>query len=151
MNKFMEKLWAKKESKKGFTLVELIVVLVILAILAAITIPSMIGWINKARDKQAMLECRTYLMAAQTVATEVYTKDENAKVIDAGDVHDLAFPENDDRTSDEIKIEDGIVDTIKDFRAGDGFLYSYSKDDVPEDTTAGTSAVQAGWTKGAKY
>ena len=34
--------------KKGFTLVEVIVVLVILAILAAILVPSMVGWIDKA-------------------------------------------------------------------------------------------------------
>ena len=31
--------------RKGFTLVELIVVLVILSILLAITVPSMTGWI----------------------------------------------------------------------------------------------------------
>ena len=34
-----------KKSKKGFTLVEIIVVLVIIAILAAIAIPAMVGWI----------------------------------------------------------------------------------------------------------
>lgn len=37
-----------KQSKKGFTLVELVVVIAILAILAAIAIPSVIGIINSA-------------------------------------------------------------------------------------------------------
>lgn len=40
---------AKKNAKRGFTLVELIVVLVILAILAALLIPALTGYIDKAR------------------------------------------------------------------------------------------------------
>lgn len=39
---------AKKNSKRGFTLVELIVVLVILAILAALLIPALTRYIDKA-------------------------------------------------------------------------------------------------------
>ena len=42
---------AKKNTKRGFTLVELIVVLVILAILAALLIPALTGYIDKARKK----------------------------------------------------------------------------------------------------
>ena len=40
---------AKKHTKRGFTLVELIVVLVILAILAALLIPALTRYIDKAR------------------------------------------------------------------------------------------------------
>lgn len=70
MKKVMKKLWEKKDSKKGFTLVELIVVLVILAILAAIMIPSLIGWIDKAREKQIVLEARNAYLATQTIVFE---------------------------------------------------------------------------------
>ena len=40
-----------KNKKRGFTLVELIVVLVILAILAALLIPALTGYIDKAKKR----------------------------------------------------------------------------------------------------
>lgn len=64
----------KKNNKKGFTLVELIVVLVILAILAALLIPSLTGYIKKAKEKQIIAETRQVVMAAQTLADEAYAK-----------------------------------------------------------------------------
>lgn len=39
----------KRFNKKGFTLVEIIVVLVILAILAAIAVPSVLGYVEEAK------------------------------------------------------------------------------------------------------
>ena len=72
MEKLTKRLWDKKKSKKGFTLVELIVVLVILAILAAIMVPALLGWIDKAKEKQYVLEARGIYMAAQTKASELY-------------------------------------------------------------------------------
>lgn len=72
----MEKMIAlqqKRRSKKGgFTLVELIVVLVILAILAALLIPALTGYIDKAKEKNVIAETRQVVMAAQTLADESY-------------------------------------------------------------------------------
>lgn len=64
----------KKDNKKGFTLVELIVVLVILAILAALLVPALTGYIDKARRKQIVAETRMCVMAAQTLVDEEYAK-----------------------------------------------------------------------------
>lgn len=62
----------KKDATKGFTLVELIVVLVILAILAALLIPSLTGYIDQAREKQAIIECRAVVQSAQTIVVQDY-------------------------------------------------------------------------------
>ena len=61
-----------KHKNKGFTLVELIVVLVILAILAALLIPALTGYIDKAKEKKVIAETRMVVMAVQTVASEAY-------------------------------------------------------------------------------
>ena len=63
-----------KENKKGFTLVELIVVLVFIAILAAMLIPALTGYINRAKNKSIVAETRSVVMAAQTLADEAYAK-----------------------------------------------------------------------------
>ncbi len=64
------------QDNKGFTLVELIVVLVILAILAAILVPALLGYIDKAKGQQLIINGKNALNAAQTVAIEGYAKGE---------------------------------------------------------------------------
>ena len=65
-----------KSRKNGFTLVELIVVLVILAILAALLVPALTGYIDKARQSAVIAETRSILQAVQTEVSELYGKDE---------------------------------------------------------------------------
>lgn len=82
----MEKMIAlqqKRRSKKGgFTLVELIVVLVILAILAALLIPSLTGYIDRAKEKNVIAETRQVVMAAQTLYDEAYGNSDTAPTFD---------------------------------------------------------------------
>lgn len=68
---------AKKglKSNKGFTLVELIVVLVILAILAAILVPALLGYIDRAKGQQIVLNAKSALTAAQAEFSSMYAKD----------------------------------------------------------------------------
>lgn len=70
----MQKRLANKD-RKGFTLVEVIVVLVILAILAAIMIPALTGYIDKARERSVIAETRAAVMAAQTIASTKYASE----------------------------------------------------------------------------
>ena len=69
-------MFKKLKEKKGFTLVELIVVLVILAILAALLIPALTGYIDRAKRKSIVAETRQAVMAAQTIADEDYAKND---------------------------------------------------------------------------
>lgn len=69
-------MFKKLKEKKGFTLVELIVVLVILAILAALLIPALTGYIDKAKNKSIVAETRQAVMAAQTLVDEKYSKND---------------------------------------------------------------------------
>lgn len=75
----------RENRKKGFTLVELIVVLVILAILAALLIPALTGYIDKAKEKQIIAETRQAVMAAQTLVDEVYATKAAGTEIKFGD------------------------------------------------------------------
>ena len=70
----------KENNKKGFTLVELIVVLVILAILAALLIPALTGYIDKARNKSIVAETRQTVMAAQTLVDEQYANNASTAI-----------------------------------------------------------------------
>ena len=54
-------------NRKGFTLIELIVVIAIIAILAAVLIPRFTGFTEDARQKSAVSETRNILLAYQAL------------------------------------------------------------------------------------
>ena len=70
-----------KKNNKGFTLVELIVVLVILAILAAILVPTLLGYIDRARAEKDYSTAQTVRVAAQAEIDQMYG-DSTAATID---------------------------------------------------------------------
>lgn len=81
-----------KSTKKGFTLVELIVVLVILAVLAAMLVPALVGYIDRARAEKEYQTAATLYGAAQAVITEKYATDTTLVTADT----DLTKADSDD-------------------------------------------------------
>ena len=80
-----------KNKKKGFTLVELIVVLAILAILAAMLVPALTGYIDKANEKKAIATARQYAIAAQSVVSDAYAANDKIAVIKVTKNDDTTF------------------------------------------------------------
>ena len=66
----LNKLRVRVQEEKGFTLVELLVVMLILGLLAAIAIPSFFNQRDKARDADSKALVRTAQTAMETYATD---------------------------------------------------------------------------------
>lgn len=84
MMKDLLKKLQKKSNKKGFTLVEIIVVLVILAILAAIAVPSVLGYVNEAKDERYIQEARSIYVVIQTEEAKALTIAGETTTVDYG-------------------------------------------------------------------
>ena len=96
----------KMKNQKGFTLVELIVVLVILAILAAMLVPALTGYIDKANRQKIVAATRQVVMAAQTEVSEKYA----SKTLNKG----IITIEEGKAANDKVMKDDGTADATKD-------------------------------------
>src|SRR4051794_17307474 len=61
---------SESRDERGFTLIELMVVVLIIAILLAIAIPTFLGARNRANDRAAQSSLRNALTAAKTIYTD---------------------------------------------------------------------------------
>ena len=130
----------KKHNKKGFTLVELLVVLVILAILAAAIIPSMRGFIDRAKKESVAAEQRSVLLAAQVEVNELYGKGTLDTLLSSGS--SSVKIDSTDKTKDYL----AAIQTVADLP---GTILSVT---VTKDTPAAGSTEPAHWTiTGAEY
>ena len=113
----------KKNSNKGFTLVELIVVLVILAILAAILVPALLGYIDRARNQQIVLNARSCYTAAQAEMSSMYGKNENISNI-TSDAHKKSILDTAD-VPNCTALQVGVIDSDSTKLAHEDYTVAY--------------------------
>ena len=159
----MKKTTRSRMDDKGFTLVEMIVVLVIIAVLASAIVPSLTGYINRANKEKAVSETRSLVMAAQTVISDAYANGSLDAILEQeapgdteviAEIRELAgFPQGEqDNTRHFVATVSGTGEIVKleylyadeEVCVYDGQNATYSAGEAPSDNMdAGTDAILA--------
>ncbi|MCH1983049.1 prepilin-type N-terminal cleavage/methylation domain-containing protein [Ruminococcus sp. OA3] len=85
----LKKLREKSKNKKGFTLVELIVVIVIILVLAAVMVPSILRYVNRAHEANCKADAATILVQLQAEVADAYLADAAAPTLPTGPINSV--------------------------------------------------------------
>ncbi len=125
----------KKTNKKGFTLVELVIVIAILAILAAIAIPTVSNVIGTANKNTDLANAQTIELALKTADAEIAAKTRT----------DITTADKVTTVLAKYGITLDII-TAKSGKSGASFQYIGSKVVLSSDTVTGAKAFTANTT-----
>ena len=143
----MEKGDCMKKNKKGFTLVEIIVVLVIIGILMALAVPAIMSYVKKAADTKLISEARSVMVASKEKGIELVkegklrtlsTKNSKDDIIKKADIEGELMEiqlnaANNGAGSFIVKLEDAYVrydDVKQDYEILDSYSNIFSRTGV---------------------
>lgn len=126
----------KKNKKKGFTLVELIVVIAIIAIIAAVAVPTTISYVNKAKISTADQEATELMNTLNTAMTDLALNAPSSGITttDLEELLDSVMPEVEHVKSVVVNAND--LDAVK--------ITVITGVDAPDDDTAYSDASLGG-------
>ncbi|WP_049945491.1 prepilin-type N-terminal cleavage/methylation domain-containing protein [Candidatus Stoquefichus massiliensis] len=129
-----------KLSKKGFTLIEIIVVVVILAVLLAIAVPSVLNYLEEADNAKCIAEAKSILTGSEKYLTHQYASKrlENPSFtgyLTQDEKTDIVNDVNGNGTLTSLYYKDGVIQTFT-YYVNDKYVVflGYNKQFIIKDT-----------------
>lgn len=138
----------KKLNKKGFTIVELVIVIAVIAILAGVLIPTFATVVDKANQSKAMQEAKNEYEAYLAEYAKDLDGTQNLDVVSGKyyfEVRNGKFDTNAKDASTKYSNTDNLVDQSKIYVAADNGAYNYVNGlYVKADSNNGKYAIASG-------